>query len=328
MRSSTTVLNVGFMTTTYPELPFTRADLERLGVSPRRFRADREAGRVRSIFRGAYVRSDVPDSTRLRAAAARLILCERAVVVDRSAAWLHGIDCREPAELDLPPRLEVVVRRGAAPSRRREILGGERDLADEDVMVVDGVPVTTPVRTAADLGCRRGRAAALAVLDAFAHHHGITAADLELAARRFRRRRGVTQLRELIPMVEPLTESSGESWSRLALHDAGLPRPEPQVWVRVEGKRYRLDLAWRWHRIAVEYFGREFHEGDELEAADLARIEALRRAGWIVIVVKAEDLSGARLDAWLAAVRTALADRGPKARRRWARRAPGGVRTM
>jgi hypothetical protein len=319
------LLRLGGMTT-YPRHPFTRADLERLGVTPRRLRTDIEAGRVRLVFRGVYVRADVTDSIELRAAAARLVLSDRAVVADRSAAWLHGVDCRQPTELDLPPRLEVVSRRGAVPSRRRDLLGGERDLADEDVMVLNGVAVTTPLRTTADLACRRGRASALAVLDAFAHHHGLTRPELERMAARFRRRRGVSQLRELIPLVEPLTESTGESWSRLAIHDAGLPRPEPQVWVRVEGKRYRLDLAWRWHRVAVEYFGREFHEGDELEAADVARIEALRRAGWIVIVVRSEDLSGSLRDAWLAEVQSALTERGPDARRRWARRGRGGVR--
>lgn len=326
MRDGASLRKVVTMTRTYPDHPFTRADLARLGVQVRQLRADVEAGRVRTEFRGVYVRADVPDSIWLRASAARLVLPKHAVVADRSAAWLHGIDCRQPAELDLPPRLEVVSRRGAAPSRRRDMLGGERDLADEDVMTLDRVSVTTPLRTAADLACRRGRPAALAVLDAFAREHGVTRAELERTAVRFRRRRGVTQLRELIPLVEPLTESTGESWSRLAIHDAGLPRPEPQVWVRVEGKPYRLDLAWRWHRIAVEYFGREFHEGDQVEASDLERIEALRRAGWIVIVVWAEDLAGPRLDAWLTEARAALADRGPEARRRWARRGRGGGR--
>lgn len=309
----------------FPDRPFTRRDLKELGISEGQLRHAVECGRVRLLLRGVYVRADIEDSLALRAAAASLVLPEHVVVVDRSAAWLHGVDCLDPAALDLPPMLETASLRGHARTVRRGVIGGERDLSPADIMKLNGVSVTKPLRTAADLACRRGRAGALAVLDAFAHRHGITREDLATQAERFRGRRGVTQLRDLIPLIEPLTESTGESWSRLAIHDAGIPRPRPQVWVEVEGARYRVDLGWRWHRVAVEYFGKEFHD-EEHRAADLARIEALRRAGWIVIVVEAEDLSGARLDAWLTELRRALADRGPAAGRRYARAAGRFVR--
>jgi hypothetical protein len=303
-----------------PDRPFTRRDLKSLGLSDGQLRHAIQCGRVRLVLRGVYVRSNVTDSLELRARAASLALPPHVVVVDRSAAWLHGVDCLDPAALDLPPVLETASLRGRARTARRGVIGGERDLGPADIMKLNGVTVTTPLRTAADLACRRGRAGALAVLDAFAHRHGITREELASQAEGFRGRRGVTQLRDLIPLVEPLTESTGESWSRLAIYDAGIPMPQPQVWVTVEGARYRVDLGWRWHRVAVEYFGREFHD-EEHRAADLARIEALRRAGWIVMVVEAEDLSGPRLDAWLTELRRALADRGPAAGRRYARAA-------
>lgn len=317
------------MVCAFPDDPFTRASLHELGISQREFRRALAKGEVRAVLHGVWARAEAPDSIDFRARAASLVLPPHVVVADRTAAWLHGVDCREPAALDLPPIIEVVSRRGHQRSRRRGLLGGERDLADDDVMTRHGLTVTTPLRTAVDLACRRGRASALAVLDAFAHHHDVSRADLERMAARFRGRRGVTQLRELIPLVEPRTESTGESWSRLAIHDAGLPAPQAQVWVRVDGSRYRLDLAWRWHRIAVEYDGREFHDDDVLAAADDVRREALRRAGWIVIVVRAEDLSGPRMEAWLDELRRALADRGPRPGRTYARasRAPRRART-
>ena len=48
---------------------------------------------------------------------------------------------------------------------------------------------------------------------------------------RFRRRRGVVQLRELLELVDARIESARESWTWLEIHDAGLPLPEPQVWI-------------------------------------------------------------------------------------------------
>jgi hypothetical protein len=59
------------------------------------------------------------------------------------------------------------------------------------------------------------------------------------------RRRGVLQLRELVPLVDRRMESRREAWTPLAIHDAGLPLPEPQVWSEVDGvPTYRLDIAY------------------------------------------------------------------------------------
>jgi very-short-patch-repair endonuclease len=74
-------------------------------------------------------------------------------------------------------------------------------------------------------------------------------------------------------------------------------------------------------RIAVEYDGKLFHSTDEQKAADRKRRKVLRDAGWIVIVVGSEDFAGAALDAWLGELREAIAERGPRAQRRYARAA-------
>jgi hypothetical protein len=44
---------------------------------------------------------------------------------------------------------------------------------------------------------------------------------------------------------------------RLAVHDAGLPPPTPQLEVRAAGGRLlaRLDLGWEQERVGVEYDG-------------------------------------------------------------------------
>jgi hypothetical protein len=137
---------------------------------------------------------------------------------------------------------------------------------------------------------------------------------------RFRGRRGCTQLRELIEHADGRAESIRESWVRMEIIDAGLPIPEPQVWVRLPGLgRRRLDLAYRGRRIAVEYDGDEHHSEDADIASDGERRERLRELGWYVIVVRQEDLHGSRLESWLRELREALSQRSPSHPPRFAR---------
>jgi very-short-patch-repair endonuclease len=145
-------------------------------------------------------------------------------------------------------------------------------------------------------------------MDALARRHCFTATDLTRQVSRYRRRRGVVQLRELAPLVRREAESLRESWVRLALLDFGLPEPELQWWVTIDGvPTYRLDLAYPHARIAIEYDGREHHTSPADRARDEQRRAWLRAQGWTVIVVCASDLTLDAGDAWLRAVREALA---------------------
>lgn len=303
-----------------PDHPFRGTDAPQWGLTRAVLRRLEQDGAVRRPLRNVYVRADRPDTPTLRAQAAHLVLPAHVVVADHSASWLHGIDTYSPAEHQLPLTLEVVSVAGHEPTSRAGVLGGRRDLVAAEICTVHGVPATTPVRTACDLACLRGRARALAVLDAFMRVHGITRADLDAMLPRFRGRRGVKQLRELIGHASPKPESPGESWPRMAIIDAGLPVPECQVWVELPGfGRVRLDLAYRWLKVAVEYDGEEFHSSAADRAHDRVRREALAAAGWVVIVVTRHDLSGPRLDAWLGRLREALAVRCPEPGRRYSR---------
>jgi hypothetical protein len=158
-----------------------------------------------------------------------------------------------------------------------------------------------------DLGCRLSRRSALAALDAFMRMHGITRDDMDRLLPRYRRRRGVIQLRQLIPLADPKSESMGESWTRCAIHDAGLPTPELQYWITIGGRLvYRLDLAYPHARVAVEYDGEEFHEGEEAERSDEVRRKWLRDHGWTVIVVDKDSFTDEALAAWTRELREAL----------------------
>jgi len=132
----------------------------------------------------------------------------------------------------------------------------------------------------------------------------------------------VTPPEFFVPPAPPtiVTGGGGEFTWHLSIIDAGLPTPQPQLWVRVpELGRLRLDLAYRGRKVAVEYDGDEHHSEDDDVAADDVRREALRRLGWYFIVVRHEDFAPERLDDWLRELRDVVAQRAPSRPHRYAR---------
>lgn len=298
----------GVKTCEFPDHPFTLAGAGRLGIRRHRVYLAVRDGVLRRVLRGVFVREDIPDSVQVRAQAASLVVGPSAVITDRTAAWIHGIDVFTYGEHDLLPPIESCVLRWSSRSRREGVDGRTRDLADEDVMIIEGIRVTTPLRTALDLGCHLHRKDALAALDQFMRLHGLSREALAAAAMRFFRRRGVVQLRQLIPLADHRAESPRESWTRLAIIDAGLPCPELQFWIEIDGvPTYRLDLAYPRLRVAIEYDGEEFHDRTpEQRRHDRERRAWLRRNGWTVVVVRKGDFSGPQLDRWIQELRRAL----------------------
>lgn len=310
------------MPTTPPHLPshpFTTAQLEDLGISRPALRRMLAAGEVRRVLRGVYVRADIADTPESRAAAAALVLPRHCIVCDLSAAWILGVGAFEPEALDVRPGLDVVSIEGQDRSQRAELLGGKRTLRPDEIIEIGGVRLTSPLRTACDIACLRSRRRALAVLDQFCRLYGLTSGDFAAIMPRFRGRRGCRQLRELTAYVDGRAESPAESWTRLAIIDAGLPVPQPQVELTLPGwGEIRLDLAFPHLKIAIEYDGAEFH-GPEQRRRDEARRAALRRAGWHVIVVRKEDLTSDGADAWLQELRAELKARRTSAKRVYSR---------
>jgi len=288
-----------------------------LGISRSRIVNGVRNGALVRLLRNVYMRSDVPIAMEDRARAAGLVISPHAVVCDRTAAWVWDVDCFKLRELDVVPPLESCTLRGHRASDRPEIRGGQRDLRPDDWVVVAGVRVTTPLRTALDLGCVLHRYDALSAMDALARAHGFTSADLVRGLHRYFRRRGVVQLRELAALVDPRAESPGESWTRLVMHDHGLPCPEVNWWIVVNGvQRFRIDLAYPRAKVAIEYNGEEFHTSDEDTAADAARRRWLEEHGWVVIVVDKSSFSDEAISEWVAEIRAALA-RAQQPPRRW-----------
>ena len=304
-------------TTTFPDGAFTMADARELDISRRRVRDAVANGQLRRVLHNVYVPSHLPDTVELRVAAAGRVLSADSVITDRTAAWIHGVQLLVHTEHEILPPVEACALRWKARARRDGVDGRTRDLQPRDVMTIAGVHVTTPLRTALDLGCHLHRRDAFAALCLFMQLHGLAHETLEREAVRHRGRRGVVQLRQLIPLAEPRVESVREAWTLLAIIDAGLAAPEPQFWVTDRGVPiYRLDFAYPRHKVAVEYDGREWHLlTEEQRRHDEERRAWLEREGWTVIVVRNGDFTGAALERWLGELRHALAPR--YSNRRW-----------
>jgi hypothetical protein len=239
--------------------------------------------RYRAVFPNVYLSNDAELSLERRISAAWLWSKRTATIVGAAAAALHGakwIPDNVPVELihtnPRPPH-GVLVRRDA--------------LMDGETQVMDGRAVTTPELTAFDIGRRGAVRSAVVRLDALARATGLKVNDVLRVAKCHPRAPGLRRLESALELVDPGAQSPRESYLRLLLNDAGLPRPQTQIPVLgVDGIPVAyLDLGWEDYLVAVEYDG-DHHRTDRRQyVKDVRRLEMLERMGWIIVRVVVED---------------------------------------
>lgn len=265
-------------------VPFRHVDAPTVGLDRRALGRLVSAGDLRRPFRGVYVDARVPDTRTARILCLRLVIPPYAVVWGRTAAWVWGLDVFAPSERELLVP-ECAVPHHWARMKHPGVRVVEAMLPARDVTEQAGVRLTTPPRTALDLARHLSRPMALAALDAFTHAELATVAALTAGLGPLKGFRGIVQARDLVALVEPSTESPGESWLRLRIIDAGFPRPHAQVViVDAYGRQvYRIDLGYPGLRLGFEYDGQTFHDSDEQRAHDASRRDELaRRFDWSV----------------------------------------------
>jgi hypothetical protein len=275
-------------------LPFTGGRSNQLGVSAAEFRDLARTKRIRPLFKGVYVDTRAPDSRSLRAAALMLVKPEDAVFYGPTVAYLLGVDVFPPKDrFNFAP--QCVVPHHHARCRRPNVQCREGYLPEEDLMEVDGLIVTTPLRTTADMLRSLWRPHALAAADGMAHAGLVTREETMSYVSRLKGYPGIVQARALAAMIDPLAESPGESWQRLRVIDAGLPTPECQLTVkdRLGRNVARLDNGYRGAKVGFEYDGREWHEDDVAEEHDANRRSYLTDVlGWRLAIAKKAAIFG------------------------------------
>lgn len=273
--------------------PFTVAMANDHGLTARRVWQLSRNGVLQMPVQGVFLDASVPLTVRRTVRAVSLVLPPGAVIGGVSAAAVLGIDARSPAQAAAPHRVETIVPIGSQPLRRPGVVGRVADLQDHDVMEVDGIWITTPVRTVVDLLRQQNQGAALAAADMFARAEIVRQAAVVEEVERWGGHPNVTIARRLATLIDPRSESGGESALRLRLVDAELPPAELQHEVRAGRVVRRLDLAWPERRKAMEYDG----EADHTDPADVAhdgerRLWLERVGGFETAVARKEHVWG------------------------------------
>jgi hypothetical protein len=237
-----------------------------------------------AVFRNVFVPRGQAITPVDKAIAAWLWSGRRATVAGLSAAALHGsvwIDADLPAELNQRHRHKT----------RGIVLHSDR-LADDEVCVVGGIPVTTPARTAYDLGRRPGLEMAVIRLDALMQATHLKAVEVSVLADRHRGTRGIKQLREAIILSDAGAESPQETRTRLILTRANL-RPKAtqiEVFDRFGIPVRRIDMGWDDWKVGVEYDGEQHWTDPDIRAHDIEWRADIAALGWRIVHVSADML--------------------------------------
>lgn len=250
--------------------------------------------RYRAVLPDVYAPRGTVLTQRERTEAAWLWSHRNGVIAGLTAAALHGskwVDRELPVELVWP---------NLRPPRGVRTYDVRLDPGEQ--ITVAGMPVTTPQRTAYDIGRRCQLDQAIVHLDALMNVTRVSVDEICATAEQHPGARGLRQLETVLGLVDAGSESPKETWLRLLLMRAGLPRPTTQIPVTTDaGKRYYLDMGWEELMVAAEYDG-EHHRTDRWRHNnDNHRREDLEVIGWLVIRATVAD----RPDDIVARVRSA-----------------------
>lgn len=233
------------------------------------------------LFPGIYATNEVPPALNERITAAWLWSKRQAVIAGAAAAAIHG-----SRWIDEDIAIELVYANTRPPSG---VITYNDTLLDHEWVLRRGIRVTSIARTAFDLARRGPELMAVARLDALCRATGLTTTAIAEAGAQHQGARGLRQLRKVLPLVDAGAESPKETWLRLLLIGAGLPKPATQITVADGSWTARLDMGWEEWKVAVEYDGEQHRNDRRQYHSDIRRMERLQRLGWIIIRVTAED---------------------------------------
>jgi hypothetical protein len=262
---------------------FTVADARDAKVGRGRLRAD-------DLARPTHGVRSVRELTTLsqRAAATALALPADVTFCHATAAGL--LDLPLPRTLENHARLHVARTTDRARVRRVGCVP-HKGLERRTTTVAHGLLVTSPADTwadvAADPTCSVDDAVVLG--DAVARRFGgdvlAWAADARVGTK------GFATLVEALPLVRAGAFSPMETRARLLFMRAGLPEPELNVDLLVDGGWVaRPDFVWREQRVVAEYDG-DHHRTDARQwRNDVYRRQLLEDDGWKFVQLTSDDI--------------------------------------
>jgi very-short-patch-repair endonuclease len=281
-----------------PNGSFLVEDADSLGLSPKQLSRDGIFTPSRGIRLPLHSTGTVADNVR---AYSRL---------DPTCVLTHSTSARIcciclPAWLDQDWRIHIARPANGCKPRRRNVVGHQLSLRHGEVMMLDGVRLTSPARTWLDLASLLSIDELVAAGDSIVLEHGedfpmprnplATIEDLKGIIGRHPGMRGVRKARIALDLIRVGADSAQETMMRLALVRAGLPEPvlnivlrnrlgHPVVWP---------DAAYLDQRIALQYDGAHHGDSDQYRR-DIKRQSLTESVGWREVRVQRSDLEGDR----------------------------------
>lgn len=244
---------------------------------------------LKALHRGVRVPVEQAEDFGVRCRALQMLLPLDSAFVGVTAAFIYDI----PLPAWIRPeadRLEVayptkIQRRHISGIRHRQWRTDPKDRSE-----VDGLRVLCAARTWFDLAEVLPADFHLAAADNLVSRHLVTVGQLAEVVTWARRRRGVVQARQVLPLINPAVDSPAESRVRYWCDFHGLPKPEVNAHVTHDGDWIaRGDLVFREHMVVVEYDG-AVHLDERQRRYDAKRRNLIQEAGWSVVVLTADDL--------------------------------------
>jgi hypothetical protein len=259
---------------------FSRTQAHDAGLSDRQLRSRVQSGFLVQNGPNAFRIAGTPTSLRGELKERLLDIGDPVWCCAQTAAALHGFDgfaLRRPFHL-LLPRERSLARWNTRIHRSQRI-----DLID--TAEVDGMPVTSPVRTLLDLARVLPSDQLAACVDS-ALRDGGTNEDLlhrRIEALRSQGRFGLPLLHEVLAGHE--VTRGGQSWLEREylrlISRAGVPRPDTQpVLSRAGDRLVRVDCRFPGTNVVVELLGYRFHRSRGQMATDATRYNALLAKGY------------------------------------------------
>ena len=206
---------------------------------------------------------------------------------------------------DRHPAVEICVDRGRAPDLEGVVVHRSKGI---ERTTIGPVPVARPAEMLLQLAAVAPLGAEGAVNDVLYRSIATLPALVRFLQRRGARGRDGTELLRSLVADQIRAGAPTESWLEDRLFEfvraRGYPEPVRQLWLRLPGRRVRLDLAWPEWRVDLEGDGRLFHTSPRDRRRDAARDAALGDVDWAVErvpwleLVESPDSVDARLRRW------------------------------
>ncbi|WP_210479780.1 hypothetical protein [Naasia sp. SYSU D00948] len=230
-------------------------------------RRAKSGGDLERLRRGIYADAgtwrtaglDQRYSIRIRAAATALQ--GPLVFSHESALRMLGLPSLRP----WPALVHVVVGPTAGGRSKGDVARHSVSVDAVDVVPVNGLLCTSPARTALDIALGRSFAEGVVVADAvFARYPGSRDDFAELLSLLPPGSRGIRRAARVLGFADPLSQSVGESWSRVVIAELGFVAPRLQAPVYLSQRCVGVvDFEWTSEGVVGEFDGSVKYKRDE-----------------------------------------------------------------